>query len=169
MVRTFPLPAALADLLEARDRVREHYRKVLMANGSQVDLKFTLDGNLIGDIGEALSVELFGVRLVEQRSKEGIDGYGPDGRTIQVKATGTGRGPAFRLTETHADHLLFFGLNFEKATGSVLFNGPELYVTKFLPTVFAGQRSVTPRQVLAADRLVADEERLVLFPPNPRP
>lgn len=66
MVRTFPLPAALTDLLAARDQVRAYCRKGLAANGSQVDMKFTLDGNLIGDIGEAVSVELFGIRLVEQ-------------------------------------------------------------------------------------------------------
>lgn len=121
---------------------------------------------MIGDIGEALSVELFGIRLVERRSTEGIDGYGLDGRTVQVKATVTGRGPAFRLTETRADHLLFFGLNFEEAMGTVIFNGPEHYVTQFLPKAFAGQRSVNPRQILAADRLVADEERLAILLPN---
>ena len=98
--RTFALPPAIAALVQARGALRDHYRRVLREQGSEVDLGFTLDGNLIGDIGEALAAELFGVRLVETRSTEGIDGYARDGRTVQVKATGTGRGPAFRCTET---------------------------------------------------------------------
>lgn len=157
---TFPLPPAIAQLLEARNSVRQHYEKVLRAQGSQVDLKFTLDGNLVGDIGEAIATELFGVKLVETKSTEGIDGYAPDGRTVQVKATGTKRGPAFRKTETRAEHLLFFCLDFENATGTVVFNGPEHHVTRYLPEEFTGQRMVTRPQIQRADAVVEDAERL---------
>jgi hypothetical protein len=125
-METFALPAAIAELIAARNSLRKHYREVLRHRGSGVQLKFTLDGNLVGDLGEAIAVELFGIRLVETKSTEGIDGYAPDGRTtVQIKASGTGRGPAFRQTETRADHLLFFDLDFEKATGTVVYNGPE--------------------------------------------
>lgn len=130
-----------------------------------VELKFTLDGNLVGDIGEAIAAELFGVTLVETKSTEGIDGYAVDGRTVQVKATGTGRGPAFRCTETRADHLLFFDLDFESATGQVIYNGPEHYAVKYLPTVFDGQRSMTRKQIRDADVHVAANERLALTGP----
>jgi hypothetical protein len=115
MNTTFPLPPAIASLIAARNALRSHYREILVARGSTLELSFTLDGNLVGDIGEALSVELFGIRLVDAKSVVGIDGYTPDGRTVQVKATGRGRGPAFRFTETRADHLLFFDLDFEGA------------------------------------------------------
>lgn len=157
---TFPLPPAIAQLLEARNSVRQHYEKVLRAQGSHVDLKFTLDGNLVGDIGEAIATELFGVKLVETKSTEGIDGYAPDGRTVQVKATGTKRGPAFRKTETRAEHLLFFCLDFENATGTVVFNGPEHHVTRYLPEDFTGQRMVTRPQIQRADGAVEEAERL---------
>jgi hypothetical protein len=69
-------------------------------------------------------------RVVETRSAEGVDGYAPDGRTVQVKATGTGRGPAFRCTEICADHLRFFDLDIERLAIAVLFNGPEALGTK---------------------------------------
>lgn len=157
---TFPLPPAIAQLLEARNSVRQHYENVLRAHGSQVDLKFTLDGNLVGDIGEAIATELFGVKLVETKSTEGIDGYAPDGRTVQVKATGTKRGPAFRRTETRAEHLLFFCLDFENATGTVVFNGPEHHVTSYLPEDFTGQRMVTRPQIQRADAVVDEAARL---------
>ena len=106
-MRTFPLPPLVTDLVNARNRIRSHYQSMLEAKGGTAQLHFTFDGNLVGDIGEALAAELFGIRLVDEKSTEGIDGYAPDGRTVQVKATGTGRGPAFRQTQMRADHLLF--------------------------------------------------------------
>lgn len=148
----FELPLAIADLVAARNKLRDHY--------DSVGLEFTLDGNLVGDLGEALAVELFGVRLVNTRSTAGIDGYAPDGRTVQVKATGTGRGPAFRKTETRADHLIFFELDFKNAKGQVVFNGPENIATATLPEVFKNQRSVSKVQIRAADARVDDADRL---------
>lgn len=159
-IETFELPPAIARLLEARNSVRQHYEGILRKQGSQVELKFTLDGNLVGDIGEAIAAELFGVTLVAAKSTEGIDGYAADGRTVQVKATGTKRGPVFRKTETRADHLLFFCLDFENATGTVAYNGPEHYVTRHLPETFSGQRMVSRAQVRRAAEEVQDHEGL---------
>lgn len=159
-MQTFDLPPAIARLLDARNVVRQHYEAILRGQGSDVELKFTLDGNLVGDIGEAIAAELFGVRLVPAKSTEGIDGYAVDGRTVQVKATGTKRGPVFRNTETRAQHLLFFCLDFEKALGTVAYNGPEHYVTHHLPATFTGQRMVSRAQVRRAADLVQNHERL---------
>lgn len=162
-MREFDLPPAITELVEARKRVRAHYHSLLHQQGSKVDLNFTLDGNLIGDIGEALAAQLFGIRLVDAKSTEGIDGYTPDGQsTVQVKTTGTGRGPAFRCVETRADYLLFFDLDLERCKGAVVFNGPERYATDKLPTEFRNQRSLTPKQIRDADQLVGDDERLPL-------
>jgi hypothetical protein len=129
--------------------VRRHYEAILRAQGSDVELQLTLDSNLIGDIGEAITTELFGVRLVATKSTEGLDGHAQDGRTVQVKATGTKRGPAFRQTETRTDHLLFFCLDFENAPGLVAYSGTEPYVTHYLPDTFSGQRMVSRAQIPA--------------------
>lgn len=112
--RAFSLPPAITELLAARNSLRAEYK--------HLGLQFTLDGNLVGDIGEALAAELFGVQL-ELRCVAGVDGFAADGRSVQVKAIGRGRGPAFRMGETHADHLLFFSLNFESSEGTISFNG----------------------------------------------
>ena len=157
---TFKLPREIADLVEARNIVRNHYAGKLRQQASKVHLKFTLDGNLVGDLGEAIAVELFGIQLVEAKSTEGIDGYADDGRTVQIKATGTGRGPAFRQTEIRADHLLFFDLDFDRAEGTVVFNGPEHHAVVCLPSTFTGPRALTPRQIREANRQVKPEERL---------
>lgn len=159
-MRNFKLPTAIEDLVASRNKLRDHYQAMLEAKGGTAQLHFTFDGNLVGDIGEALAAELFGIRLIDTKSTEGIDGYAPDGRTVQVKATGTGRGPAFRQTQIRADHLLFFDLDLEALTGTVVFNGPEHIAIARLPVSFSGQRSLTAKQIRNADRDVSDKDRL---------
>lgn len=165
----FLLPPDIVELITARNKVRDHYNKKLRRWGSTVDLSFTLDGNLVGDLGEALAMDLFDLRLVETKSATAIDGYTPEGRSVQIKATGTGRGPAFRNTELRADYLIFFDLDFEAATGEIIFNGPEHYAVASLPPVFEGQRSLTRHQIRTANKLVLEEERLGLRASSPPP
>jgi len=155
----FELPRVIRDLVTARDRVRDRY----FSSG----LSFTLDGNLIGDIGEAIAMELFGIQLTA-RNGAGIDGHAPDGRSVQVKASGTGRGPAFRKTDIRADHLLFFALDLNAATGRVIFNGPERVVIQCLPEIWTGQRMVSLARIRQANSLVVDRERLPLILPDLR-
>lgn len=151
--RMFVLPPAVADLVAARNRLRDHY--------ASTGLQFTLDGNLVGDIGEAIAAELFGVSI-EPRSTKGIDGYAPNGLTVQVKATATGGGPAFRKTEVRSQHLLFFQLNVEDLTGEVIFNGPEeIALAEFPVTWVRDQRSLSPKRIRDADEKVPEESRLV--------
>jgi hypothetical protein len=158
---TFKLPPAIAELLAARDAVRAHYQAALRRQGSKVDLRFTLDGNLVGDIGEAIAVELFGIKLVETKATEGFDGYSPNNKcTVQVKATGTKRGPVFRNTPIKADHLLFFCLDFPNAAGTVIYNGPEAYVRLKHSNHFQGQRMVSRSNIEEIGAAVPLELRL---------
>jgi hypothetical protein len=82
----FPLPPVIRELVVARNNLRNHYA----ASG----LSFTLDGNLVGDFGEALAADICGLKLVA-RNGTGIDGHALDSRSVQVKASGTNRGPPF--------------------------------------------------------------------------
>ena len=147
----FDLPEIIVDLITARNGLREYY--------AAADRKFTLDGKLVGDIGEAIAMELFGIELSEQNDT-GVDGYAPDNRSVQVKTTGTGRGPSFRNVETRADHLLFFDLDFEKLKGEIVYNGPEEIALRNFPATWLGQMQVTSTQIRAADALVEDAQRL---------
>ncbi|RWJ74661.1 MAG: hypothetical protein EOR35_31390 [Mesorhizobium sp.] len=149
--REFALPPVVAELVAARNKLREHYE--------WAGLTFTLDGNLVGDIGEAIAAELFGIKLVATNGT-GIDGHAADGRSVQVKATGTGRGPVFRDVETRADHLLFFDIDFDNLRGEIVFNGPERIALSKMPESWIGQRPVSKVQIRAADVLVDDEDRL---------
>lgn len=152
--RVFNLPPAVSQLVSARNALRNHYR----ATG----LTFTLDGKIVGDIGEAIAHEIFGIKLTSKRL-EGIDGHSVDGSSIQVKATGTDKGgPAFRRIDegNRADFLLFFRLDFESGKVEVAFNGPERLALAELPDGWKGQRALTLNQIRKADAKVRDEDRL---------
>ncbi|WP_085026453.1 DUF6998 domain-containing protein [Ensifer aridi] len=150
-MKSFDLPSVITDLVLARNRLRDHYRSAA--------LDFTVDGNLIGDIGEALAAELFGLKL-STRNGTGIDGHSPDGRSVQVKATGTNRGPAFRMVDTRADHLLFLVFDLENLKGEVVYNGPENTVIKLLPEAWIGQKTIPLMRMSQADVMVKDGQRL---------
>lgn len=150
-MNTFSLPPVISELVVARNRLKDHYRGV--------GLSFTFDGNLIGDIGETVASELFGLKLWP-KNRMGIDGEASDGRTVQVKATGTGRGPAFRMVEKRADHLIFLDFDLDNLKGEIVYNGPETTALSFLPEFWTGQRSLTPRQIRKANALVSEDQRL---------
>jgi hypothetical protein len=116
----------------------------------------------VGDLGEAVAAELFNLQLTG-RSNEGIDGYAPDGRSVQVKASGTKRGAAFRPVETRADHLLFFHFDYDECSGEVVYNGPEEPVVKTLPSIWVGQRCVSVSTLRRLDKLVEGSERLLML------
>jgi hypothetical protein len=151
---TLLLPSVVAALVQARDAMRDHYRPV---HGER--LLFTFDGNLVGDIGEALAVEYFGM-VLDRRGCEGADGRAPDGTTVQVKATGTGRGAVFRDTPGHADRLLFFSIDFSSCTATVIYNGPEAPVRRKLVRPWTEQKALSMGQMLALDRAVLPSGRL---------
>lgn len=147
----FVLPPLIRELIVARNRIREHY----VDSG----LSFTLDGNLIGDLGEAIAAEIFGLKLVA-RNGTGIDGHAPDGRSVQVKASGTKRGPAFRMVDIRAKHLLFFHLDLDACTADLIFNGPEEIALMGLNKPWNGQRMVSVQRIREADAQVPEGFRL---------
>lgn len=150
--RSFSLPPVITDLVVARNRLRDHYKSA--------NLEFTLDGNLIGDIGEAVAAELFGLKL-SARNGTGVDGHAPDGRSVQVKSTGTNRGPAFRMVDTRADHLIFMSFDLDNLRGEVVYNGPEDIAIKVLPAAWTGQMTISMTRIRLLDLSVPEENRLV--------
>jgi hypothetical protein len=153
----FRLPREVRPLTDARIAVRDYYRR------KGLNLEFSFDGNLVGDLGEACAVEEYGMKLVEARSNAGFDGYTPDGkRTIQVKAKGPStKNIAFTYSEMHADHLLVLELDFDRGTGRAVYNGPEHYVRAFLPSEpWKGQKQVSLSRLRQAAARLRDDERL---------
>jgi len=113
-----PLPPLVKHLWKAHKSVVDHYQ--------HTGLRFTLDGRLVGDIGEAVALEWFDLEPCEKRTG-GVDALVRGTRqTVQVKATGNpGSGPSFSPGKSVADLLLFMYLDFANGTASVVYNGPE--------------------------------------------
>ncbi|HLP66082.1 MAG TPA: hypothetical protein VK181_01035, partial [Rhizobium sp.] len=73
------LPEPVRVLYAAHTAMCQHF--------AHTGLTFTLGGKLVGDIGEAVIAEAYGITLCRQRTP-GVDGYAADGRSVQIKATG---------------------------------------------------------------------------------
>jgi hypothetical protein len=146
------LPDVVCHLWRAQQRVKAHYK--------QTKLEFTLDGRLVGDIAEALAMEHFRL-LPPPKRTGGVDALTTDGRTVQVKATGKPKcGPAFTPGQGVADLLLFFRINFEAGTATVLYNGPEAPIRALLPRAWSGTKVVSLAEVLRLSAGVHAGDRL---------
>lgn len=138
----------LRRLYEARDELRAHFP----------DLKFTLDGNLIGDIGEAIAMQDFGLRKLPAGTR-GHDFEAPDGRLVQVKTTQTVKGGVgLGLTKQSFEHLLVLQLTAE-GDYRVLFDGPGSLIDEACthltsPSISLNRLRELDRQVHPSSRLV---------------
>lgn len=79
---------------------------------------------------------------------------------MQVKASGTFRGPVFRKQEEGADHLLFFHFDFDRRVGKVIFNGPEKRALEKMPVTWTGQRTVPLGHLRQANAALQESDRL---------
>ncbi len=149
------LPIMLPEVVQAM--VEAH--RALVTSYAQTNLRFTLDGRLVGDIAEVITADVFDLKLCHKRTP-GVDATTRTGRTVQVKSSAIGKGPAFTPGEGRADDLIFLSLDFERCVARVLYNGPEAPVRAELPEGFTGTKRVTMSRVLALDAEVADRHRL---------
>lgn len=146
------LPEPVRALYAAHTAMCQHF--------ANTGLTFTLDGKLVGDIGEAIVAEAFGITLCAKRTK-GVDGHASDGRCVQIKATGSAKaGPAFTPGEGIAQHLIFVRINFSMGSAEVLYNGPEAPIRKLLPAQWNGTKVLSLSKVVQLDSEVRDDERL---------
>jgi hypothetical protein len=146
------LPEPVKALYAAHAAMCEHF--------VHTGLAFTLDGKLVGDIGEAVVAEVFGITLCQKRTP-GVDGHAADDRSVQIKATGLLKaGPAFTPGEGIADHLIFVRIDFGAGSAVVLYNGPEAPVRQLLPPMWSGTKVIRLSKVRAIDAALSDEQRL---------
>jgi hypothetical protein len=124
------------------------------------ELPFSLDGRLIGDIGEAIALQDFGfTRLPE--GTEIHDFVTDDGRHVQVKttqATAPHRGVGLGLTMQSFEHLIVIQIS-EEGTYNILYDGPGSYVDaarshRKTPSLTVSQLRNLNSKVTAAERSI---------------
>lgn len=86
--------------------------------------KFTIDGRLVGDIGEVIASLCYDV-MIDDISRPGHDGQTSAGRRVQIKAT-------FKDTLTfRSTPELYLGLKlFPDGSFEEVYNGPGSYIQK---------------------------------------
>ena len=160
MNKIIELPTHIKNMVNARNKMKDHYnKKIKIKKAESRELEFTLDGNLVGDIGEAIAVEYYNMKLAEPGKKE-IDGW-VQKIPVQVKATGTKRGPSmYKCTKKTKNYFLFFSLDYEKCKAEVIFNGPENIIYDGLKK--KGIESMKPsfKHMIEFNENVDDKDRL---------
>jgi hypothetical protein len=119
------LPPKVKAALEHLDQGVEMLRNA--ANKYAPDLQFTLDGRLIGDIGELMAVEHFGISP-QQRQKTGYDGTDPENRQVEIKTTRLSA-IAFRKIAERVICIKIHGTSHWE----VIFDGPGSRIAKEFP------------------------------------
>lgn len=109
---------AIKKLLETVDELRKAYPKK----------KFTLDGRILGDIGEILVEGAYDLTLFDGLAKH-HDADTPDGRLVQIKATMQN---SLTFPADHVpDNYLGIKIN-PDGTFVEIFNGPGSIVARFI-------------------------------------
>ena len=145
------MPEVVRRLVEAHAALVQAHR--------ETGLRFTLDGRLVGDIAETLAAAHFDLEICKKRTP-GVDAKTRDGKTVQVKSSAIGKGPAFSPGEGQADHLIFLLLDFDQCAATIAYNVPESRVRALLPEKFYGTKRARLSFVQALDAQVLDHERI---------
>lgn len=117
--------------------------------------KFTLDGHLVGSIGEVWAAYIFDLKLLPP-SEETHDAIGSDGRRIQVKAT---QGDAVGISSC-PDNLIVLRLS-SQGEVDVVYDGPgDIAWAAAGKVAKTGQRPLRLSKLRALQTQVPAEARL---------
>ena len=143
-----------------QDAVEDLLRIVAQPQATNPKKRLTLDGRLIGDLGETLVEGAYDVEIFEGLEKH-HDGKSSDGRLLQIKAT-MQRTPTFPC-----DHVpdYYLGIQIHRdGTFSEIFNGPGSIAAKAIenrqiPKTNLHNISITTLGRL--DALVSEKDRIL--------
>ena len=100
------------------DKIKELYKITNELESSYPGRKFTIDGHLVGSIGEVIVAEHYGLDLLPN-STEIHDAVSADGKYVQIKATQINR----IAISSEPDYLIVIKL-FSDGSWEEVYNGP---------------------------------------------
>lgn len=145
----------VCDTTEVADKIRELYRITAELEEMFPGSKFTLDGHMLGSIGEVLAADKYGLTLLDN-SFETHDGKTGDGRFVQIKTTQTKR----IALSSEPDYLLVIKIH-SSGEWEEIYNGPGK-----LPWENAGklqkngQRAISLQKLWKLMEAVANEQKI---------
>jgi len=117
--------------------------------------RFTLDGHLVGSIGEVIAAYMFDLELL-RASTMGHDAMARDGRRVEIKLT-QGKSTALRH---EPEHLIVLQRSKRKAV-EVIYNGPGKPAWDLAGKMASnGQRCIRVSKLKGLNAAVASEARL---------
>ena len=117
--------------------------------------KFTIDGHLVGSIGEVLVSERYGLTLLPN-STQTHDAEAEDGRLVQIKATQTKR----IAISSEPDFLIAIQIQ-ENGTWLEIYNGPGGSVWENAGKLQKnGQRPISVAKLKSLMKTVPDSQRI---------
>lgn len=122
---------------------------------------FTLDGHLVGSIGEVMAVYYYGIALYPP-SAPTHDGIAPDGREVQIKITQQDR----IVINEEPSYLIVLHLNRKTGEISEIYNGPgkEVWETAYIYEKH-NTRYAMRNRLLALDANVKTDDRIPMVNP----
>jgi hypothetical protein len=149
-----PAPRNIGPVVKELYAARNKLRAVFQ------ELSFTLDGNLIGDIGEAIAIADFGLTKLRGNSK-GHDFSDAKGRKVQVKLTQQttpGKPVGLGNKKQTFEHLIVIQMA-EDGSYRILYDGPGAYIDaarahKSSPSLSVKQLTELQQQVHSHERLL---------------
>jgi hypothetical protein len=148
----------MADAALVKEALRQIFSGIeLLRTASKGTRKFTIDGRLVGDIGEVIAARDYDI-VLDEKQRTGSDARMPDGRDVQIKAT-------FKDSLTFRTETAFYlGLKFEAdGTYKEVFNGPgSVAASAFSHRKGFGKDllSASVAKLEALSRSVADDQRI---------
>ena len=100
------------------DKIKELYKITNELESSYPGRKFTIDGHLVGSIGEVIVAEHYGLKLLPN-STETHDAVSTDGKYVQIKATQINR----IAISSEPEYLIVIKL-FSDGLWEEVYNGP---------------------------------------------
>lgn len=116
--------------------------------------KFTLDGHLVGSIGEVVAAYSFGLTLYPPSIKT-HDAESEDGKKVQIKLTGGIRGVAL---SSEPDYLIV--LQLQNCKFDVIYNGPGAKVWAQCKNTGQRQRPISLKTLRDLNTDVADYQKI---------
>ena len=143
------------------DALKKLYGAQAMLRSTFKEWPFSLDGKLIGDIGEVIALKAFGLARLPEGEKT-HDLKAPDGKLVQIKATQKdkdSKGVGLGLEKKTFEHLIVIEFD-QEGFYEVLYNGPGSYIDE--ARKHKSSASLSRKQLRELQQQVPESKKLKL-------
>ena len=156
------MPYQKDEIDHIRWRIQEMYKISSELEKNFPGRKFTLDGHLVGSIGEVIAAYHYSLELLPS-STERHDATATDGRLVQIKATQGTHGISLR---SEPKHLIVLWIDDNTVEALEVYNGPGAPVWNACGKLASnGTRPITMSKLKNIAAQVASDQRVEPFNP----